>query len=156
MDDFGGRGAGRMLGPDPRKRPDRRRAMGTRPLGREEPLTTATPTPQLTEEAGTQAAEVIRQGGQPAVVHYKAPSERANDAARRAALSVIVALAVPVLPLLIAFLQSADFTRNALIALGTSVATAVLTTALAWALKFREATADDAPPLDGGAEVVIR
>jgi hypothetical protein len=81
-------------------------------------------------------------------VPYQSPNQRAKASAYRASWAQLLALSVAlvVIPALITFLNSGDWSQAALVALGQGIGQAVLGVIFQFLLKLRDANAEDAPP----------
>ena len=84
------------------------------------------------------------QGEIPAVVPYRSPQSRATSAAKRTLISVGAALLVLVGPLILTYLNEGDFSKKTTMTLLISVAVALLSAGIQWALKYNAAVKDDA------------
>lgn len=102
------------------------------------------------QNAATEAGRLLRAGKVPTVVEYLTPGERANDAAWRSVKATAAAVLIVCGPLLLSFLAQGDFSRKAVITIATALGMALINVGVQWALKYREATNDDAKHLDAG------
>lgn len=75
---------------------------------------------------------------------YRTPRERATQRAKQEAIDTGIALAIFVLGLLLTFVSTGDFTREAFVVFGLAVLAAVIKAVLAVALHYQRARADDA------------
>ncbi len=75
--------------------------------------------------------------------NYEPPHVRAMSSATRTATSVLLSLAVVVLPLLVKFLTDATYSRTTLVALASGIGVAVCATLLSYALAYSHATQTD-------------
>jgi hypothetical protein len=80
------------------------------------------------------------------IVPYESPSARAIATAGHAAIGFFAAVGVVVIPLLIKFLASGDFSRTALTTLITVVGAAILGVLLTYCAKYVQARGSDVPP----------
>lgn len=80
-------------------------------------------------------------------VRYRSPEERANLAAKRAAVNSLIAWLMLAIPLLVTFLNVGDFSQQTLTALLIAVLTSALNSIVAWLRQYQLAEAEDnAPP----------
>jgi mannose/fructose/N-acetylgalactosamine-specific phosphotransferase system component IIC len=80
------------------------------------------------------------------VVAYQTPNARAIQTAGHAAIGFGAAVGVVIIPILIKFLASGDFSQTALTTLVTVVGAAILGVLLAYCSKYVQAKGSDVPP----------
>lgn len=141
MDDFGGLGGGRLLGPSPYRR--------KKSIMQDPEVIQPTPPTQAVEDAHATATAIDASGGVPVSVVYQTPAQRANAALRRSAIASVITLAIICMGLVYGFLTAGTFTREAVVVLVTAIAGNVIQATIAWLMKLRAAMGDDAlaPPI---------
>jgi hypothetical protein len=129
FEDFGRSGRGRLLG---------------RPYAGELVVDEHT-NEALAQRAKVQAKAIAESGKIPTAVEYKTPGQRAGETAKRSGVSLAIAatLATVLIPTILLFIQSGDFSSKALTTLIISLTTGLLMTALNWAQKYRQAQGED-------------
>lgn len=76
-------------------------------------------------------------------VRYRSPEDRANLAAKRAAINSLIAWLMLAIPLLVTFLNVGDFSQQTLTALAIAILTSALNSIVAWLRQYQLAEAED-------------
>jgi uncharacterized protein YacL len=80
------------------------------------------------------------------VVPYQTPNARAIQTAGHAAIGFGASVGIVIIPILVKFLTSGDFSQTALTTLISVIGAAILGVLLTYCVKYVQATGSDVPP----------